>query len=302
MCFFQSLKQNQEKKLPTKIQDLTSKDYLTPLIVGFMFPDMLQRFSPIIINGSDRARFLEDAFSKEYSFMTQKSNLDSAFLQINSTSNFASPMMFFNTTEVETGRKALISNVKLSDKYFYDVVDVIDSLKADMPLKTAATNSARFPIVTPAGLVLQNDTTSSSLVDGGYFENTGLHTTFQLLRLLQNNLEDSLRKRIQPRIIYLRNGDNSLNHPSIGRAYEWSPIFAFFNAWGRKSIPIEYDFNKITPEIFYGNFKAEQHTISLNRAGKNKTIPLGWTLSTDSRAKMNAQFPKTLLNYHKIFK
>lgn len=302
MCFFQSLKQNQESNLPTKIQDLTSKDYLTPLIVGFMFPDMLQRFFPIVIKSSDRARFLEDAFSKEYNYMTNKNNLDSAFLNVNATSNLASPMMFFNSTEVETGRKALISNVKLSDKYFYDVVDVIDSLKADMPMKTAATNSARFPIVTPAGLILQNDTTSSSLVDGGYFENTGLHTTFQLLRLLQNNLVDSLRRRIQPRIIFLRNGDNSLNQPSIGRAYEWSPIFAFFNAWGRKSIPIEYDFNKITPEIFYGNFKAEQFTIPLNRDGKNKTIPLGWTLSMDSRAKINAQFPEILSKYDKIFK
>ena len=305
MCFFQGLKHQGTNQMTRNMSQLSSKDYLTPLLVGFFFPDMMQRICPFIIPGSDRTRYLEDGFSSKFNDITNENTLNEAFLKVSSTADSASPILFFNTTEVETGRKALISNVKLTKAYFYDVVDVIKELKADMPMKTAATNSARFPIVTPPGLLNEDNCKSSSLVDGGYFENTGLHTTFQLLRILQDSLDYPLRERIQPRIIFIRNGDASLSQPTIGRKYEWSPLVAFINAWDRKSIPIEYDFNKITPEIFYPKpkgFKAIQETISLNRNGENKKIPLGWILSEASRSRLNAQMPEILAKYRKIFK
>ena len=48
----------------------------------------------------------------------------------------------------------------------------------DLRLSTAALLSARFPIISPAG-VLRNDADASfgdRVVDGGYFENSGLST------------------------------------------------------------------------------------------------------------------------------
>lgn len=301
ISFFQGLKKQNNGNITKCMNKLTNQDYLTPLLVGFFFPDMVQRFFPYPFESSDRVRYLEDSFSTKFNEISYENTLDSPFLEVCPTDKSSSPMILFNSTEVETGRKALISNVKLTDSYFHDVVDVIHEIESDMPMKTAATNSARFPIVTPPGMLCECKDKSSSLVDGGYFENTGLHSTFQLLRILQDNIEEPDRGRIEPRIIFLKNGESSLNQKPVGNLYEWSPFFAFINAWDRKSITIEYDINKITPEMFYG-VKISQKTIALDRIGNNKNIPLGWTLSDEAINKMNSQIPKVIAEYDKTFK
>ncbi|MDZ7899633.1 MAG: hypothetical protein U5N85_16630 [Arcicella sp.] len=44
------------------MQALSSKDYLSPVVVGFFLPDMFQRIFPFKIEEYDRARYLERCF------------------------------------------------------------------------------------------------------------------------------------------------------------------------------------------------------------------------------------------------
>jgi hypothetical protein len=58
----------------------------------------------------------------------------------------------------------------------------------DILLSTAALNSARFPLITPAGWIETQAVGGfgDSIVDGGYFENSGLTTALDIARVLHN--------------------------------------------------------------------------------------------------------------------
>jgi hypothetical protein len=55
----------------------------------------------------------------------------------------------------------------------------------DLTLAGAANNSARFPVVSPAGNLVPKDTTVGRVVDGGYFDNYGALTAFDLADTLR---------------------------------------------------------------------------------------------------------------------
>lgn len=295
--FYQSLKFQKEKKINDKMQKVCGNDFLTPLAIGFLFRDMIQRMIPLPIPQFDRARFLEDGFSYYYSKNIQKSTLDSSFLTINKLVNYSNPIVIYNSTEVETGRKSVISNVKPTDNYFWDTVDALDSIKADIPLKTAISLSARFPIVTPPALIKRDGKKIVHLVDGGYFENTGLHTIFQILRMMNGTLKPSQKLRIRPTILFLKNGGTELNmNPKTKRVdalkndYEYAPIYAFINAWDRKSIPIHYELSKIVCEIYKTpSIDTEANIIPYYLNRKQRKLPLGWTLSDKSKEEIQRQ-------------
>src|SRR5262249_42010606 len=62
----------------------------------------------------------------------------------------------------------------------YDGVTV---LGADVPISTAATMSARFPVISPTGgMVNLGDKVQMRVTDGGLFENFGAVTAEQVLR------------------------------------------------------------------------------------------------------------------------
>lgn len=299
--FYHSMKEQKVDDIQTKIKKLSQQDFLSSLLVGFFFSDMWQRFIPIKIPKADRARYLENSFAKNYEEITNNNLSEVKLLEEATQSNGNSPILLFNTTEVETGKKAIISNVKLSDRYFFDVVDVLEFAQKDMLKVSSATSSARFPIVTPAGLVKEDKYSSSSLVDGGYFENTGLHSAYQLLKLIQNEVAVEYRERIRIKIIFLRNGvgdtQTDVKQSKVGRKYEWSPLLAFFNAWDRKSVPIEYDSRAIIPDAYYQPFRAEFYTFALNRKGENEGIPLGWNLSSNSVNKIEKSLADSLMSF-----
>src|SRR5262249_8996055 len=63
----------------------------------------------------------------------------------------------------------------------------------DVPMSTAVVLSARFPYVTPAAHYLQaggSGLQSRRLVDGGYFDNTGVETWLDLIRFLESIVKE----------------------------------------------------------------------------------------------------------------
>ena len=105
----------------------------------------------------------------------------------------AAPALLVNTTEVETGRRRVISPFPIDVTYpdqavwFYDDLGVApfyngdeQGAKAihvrDIRVSTAVGISARFPYVLPAATVMRGRS-AVHLVDGGYFDNSGVETT-----------------------------------------------------------------------------------------------------------------------------
>ena len=112
--------------------------------------------------------------------------------------NSTVPVLFLNTTHVETGKRYITAPLKAG---MHDSQDLLSLLGSDMPLSTAAHNSARFTYVSPPGRIQRGDTLEfGHVVDGGYFENSGLATLREILDVVQSR--DSGAK---PIVLYLCN-------------------------------------------------------------------------------------------------
>jgi hypothetical protein len=130
------------------------------------------------------------------------------------------PLLILNATHVESGRRAIATHLapcfKVQRKtgnsdgnyirLFVDSYDIHDWLAGasatsrscadpargqqavaavlDLTLVSAAHNSARFPLISPAGTMLRGQETHARLVDGGYFENYGAAAAVDLVDAL----------------------------------------------------------------------------------------------------------------------
>jgi hypothetical protein len=146
------------------------------------------------------------------------------------------PLLLLNATSMENGRPVLVSDIHTPvvspdarncknlfvvaqnafELYATNpfkpteiVADVMGScvypnleVAADMRLSTATVLSARFPIISPAGSFRYEDSfrnlITDHVVDGGYFDNSGLETVNQILPVLAS-------KGLQPIVLYLTN-------------------------------------------------------------------------------------------------
>jgi hypothetical protein len=94
------------------------------------------------------------------------------------------------------------------------VHDPFDTLVADMPVSTAMNMSARFPIVEPAGgIVDAKGKRAYHVVDGGIYENFGAQTVKDLLHfvLIARELRDSDPKKGVRPLVVLVSTDHELD-------------------------------------------------------------------------------------------
>ncbi len=149
------------------------RDYLSPLLTAMLIPDMLQKFSPVSVNSVDRAQYLEDGWADAYhdtevqafkppidpiktAIDSLYSTLDKPFTSLwnNDTIRYRLPVLFLNATQAETGRKGILTPLVIrDDPHFANVIDIQEEVYRHIALKTAASISARFPIVTPPATI-----------------------------------------------------------------------------------------------------------------------------------------------------
>jgi hypothetical protein len=197
-------------------------DLLSPLLGTMLFPDALQRILPVPVDRFDRVRALEYAFEASWYRACTNQSLeacDAHRLARPISDLYGStdvPKMFFNVTEVESGRIEPLATARLAEAPPNEDAEVCkgaeveatgglvlqDILKRarshdngiDPALSTSAVLSARFPYVTPAGRVEIADAKDGKrlcvrrYVDGGYFENSGSWLVNSLVRKMLNEI------------------------------------------------------------------------------------------------------------------
>ena len=285
-----------------QFRKITRDDYLSAVSAALLFPESIQRIIPVPIPRLERAKWLEDSWADSYHDNLGLKTLDESLMQLYQTTagyNYDLPSLLLNGTLAESGQKTITSNLQLDPRYFKDVVSTLDVLGTDVPLKTAASLSSRFPIVTNGGLIERDsaDRTGRNrrygghVVDGGYLDNSGVETCIQLL----NNLVPSIRrlatldsaKRVTviPYIIFIQNSNTVGQLPrkrSMLQAIR-IPLLGFFNAWDNGSITRDNMFNSFMDR--FANPKTNYLTL---RLAYNDNYPLGWFLS-DSAARSLSQ-------------
>lgn len=190
----------------TRMRRAMDADLLSPLLGAFLFPDALQRILPVPVPAFDRVRALEYTFEQSWRRACHEQSAepcDGDRLARSVADLYGSsdvPYLFFNVTEVESGRIVPLSSARLgkppaphadgacvgadvtsgSGQVLQDIlarsIGRVDG--GNPPLSTAAVLSARFPYVTPAGRIeIAQDYHGAKCVrryvDGGYFENSG---------------------------------------------------------------------------------------------------------------------------------
>jgi hypothetical protein len=202
-------------------QQLVAGDFLSAVVAGLAYRDNFIAGNPVTGRAfwPDRAVLLEQAFERRYYQVTEKGALlcDETFdtglcrrfgYHPDPQKNRGAwlPLLFINGTSVATGRRIILGDVPANDDVAndqvlfplaYDLMELrreSDGTAAhdpkeqarDLYLSTAATMSARFPLISPHGLIRDHaGHVVDRIVDGGYFENDGLATAADLVRILE---------------------------------------------------------------------------------------------------------------------
>jgi hypothetical protein len=175
-----------------QVLDVLGQDFLTPVSVGLLYPDFLQRFMPVAIF-DDRAAIFERGLETGFTEVIGQDTLSHSFAALTTGSERPWPALFLNSTWSENGRRIVAAGLDLSHtNALYS--DLLDRLGYDIRLSTAAHNSARFPLVSPPGSwtmkiddpkqreALGEVKMLQRLQDGGLFENYGAATALEILQ------------------------------------------------------------------------------------------------------------------------
>jgi hypothetical protein len=108
-------------------------------------------------------------------------------------------LLFINGTHQETGKRIITAHTKVDASNFVDAFDFHAIAEHDVRLSTAVLNSARFPLVSPAGAIINRRDQSSTkyghrghILDGGYFENNGSETMREIAEAVARELQKEI--------------------------------------------------------------------------------------------------------------
>jgi len=306
------------------------RDFLSPAVGMLLGPDLVQRFLPFGVGQFDRSLGLERAWEAAWQEETGSRRFAEPFLDLwRGEHGLDVPSLILNGTHVETGRRILTSNLVPTrtpgeSPEFYDAYHMHDILNADLPLSTAAHNSARFTYVSPAGsLMTEVDgemVLRGHVVDGGYFENSGATTVLEVLKVLETLCDldatgrfgflgqvalaagtQSPSCRGDFHVIYIQNDPKSAPDykvkqfdptldapPDSGLSETLSPIRALMRT---RSARGSYAVKSLKAAVGRRNFRDFSlcDEMSVGENMEKVPLPLGWQLSDNSQQAMDRQ-------------
>jgi hypothetical protein len=181
------------------------QDFLGPMFLAGLYADLTQRILPGRLL-PDRAAALEQSWEEAWANMmrdpdaknlapTAGNPMRAPFHDLKPGDKDWRPLLLANGTSEKTGRRIITSQLKIEGDKFPDAIDFFHEIKTEMNLSTALHNSARFTYLDAAGnIVLASTDPRASkdtgvrpdrILDGGYFENFGAATAFDLLQALR---------------------------------------------------------------------------------------------------------------------
>lgn len=177
-------------QMETRLAAFTGDDALSPTMAGLLYPDLIQRFLPAPIPFfPDRAEALERAWETSWARCPEGLTcggdlMSGAFLDLwRDAGDRWIPLVIINGASEERGRRILTTPVRFAPHQI-DAEDFHDTVGADVRASTAIHNGARFPYISPAGSLWKGEERRGHIVDGGYFEATGLEAARELARAI----------------------------------------------------------------------------------------------------------------------
>jgi hypothetical protein len=172
---------------PPKATAALGMDFVSPPVAGMLYYDLLQRFFFLPIPFFDRSRALEDSFRQAFSAIPGRP-FERQMLDVYAGCE-GLPRLMLNSTNVETGQRVVLSPFGDDRKTFHGILEAMraDFGASSQDLAGWVHHSARFPGISPAGTVRRVRPTKSGvdgsfrLIDGGYFDNSGVESVLDLI-------------------------------------------------------------------------------------------------------------------------
>jgi hypothetical protein len=325
------------------------RDPLALIVASMFFGDLFQRFYPIPVAAWDRSLGLELAFEPRHNKIIKSDdsnpestkneciNLNESFyetqgvegpfyddkqkIRIRGYSN-PTPFMVLNTTEVDNGRRYLISPFRIDARYtdadFHEPwpAGVENVQFRDLAYSTAAGLSARFPLISPYGFFPEQRV--RRFIDGGLYDNSGAVTANEIISSLQDidrfaakELEGKDGKsydnpdynlfRFEPFSILDKNtvdlNSNYANPEQLAKnnkfeIFGWTALTSVFSTRGSRTGNAVDNFvtrGYTKPDKLDRKVLIEKEFLLAGMPKPLFSIPLGWKLSCQARAFINDQ-------------
>jgi hypothetical protein len=128
------------------------------------------------------------------------------------------PVLLFNGTHQETGKRIITSQLRVDQSVFFDAFDFFVLTAREVALSTAVMNSARFPGVSPSGALVKSGENGAvelrgHIIDGGFFENNGAITVREVI---DASLKNKSLTNWKPLVIEIIN-DVSIGEEDLAR-------------------------------------------------------------------------------------
>jgi hypothetical protein len=280
-------------------------DFVAPAIATLLYPDMIQRYLPWPIQSFDRSRALEEGWQRAFAHAPDRPFEGTLSALYEGCERL--PHLMLNSTVVETGQRAVLTllatNPHGADPVLIDHFDAMDEKYTawKQSLAGLAHHSARFPVVSPAGTVEETGkdgkrTSAFRLVDGGYFDNSGIQTALELIGYLQQEAQ----RGFTPLLILVRNDPDRTRRckgpctPGTGVLFPEvaSVIGGLYNARGAHAESSLQSIDRVLepPKVF---------DLVVGEQTPAARAPLGWSLSDSVRKTLDQEADVVAANYAK---
>jgi predicted acylesterase/phospholipase RssA len=293
--FFSLLDNSKKQKTSGDIQKegrtYLSQDFLSHTMARLLGPDLLKPLFPLDFI-YDRAAALEHAMESTPMKNSVAESMSQPFSMFCPNGNARLPILFINTTRMQDGRPAVISNIRVNDAVYGKRLDVLSTIPSndDIRLSTAVVMGARFPYISPAGRLENN-----YFVDGGYFDNSGAGVVHETLIELRRIIDDSLKKDDRHWLgklkFYVLHATNStLEEPTVDKVHPivndlFAPVKTLLGAYSAQT-----HFNNSRLSRYLMSFpkgSAGYIRFNLYRPGEQDNIPMNWVISRENLKKMD---------------
>ena len=269
------------------VQEYLRTDFLTFTVARMLGPDVFRHIFPFQFvddRGAALARVLEegpDPGSLLYDSM--KTNFSKLITQKGQP--YSLPILCINTTRMQDGLPAVISNIDFSDPRYNQRLDFLDLLdeKKDIKLSTAVVLGASFPYVSPAGRIDSAGIKDKAnyFVDGAYFDNSGSGVVNEMVNvLLRDELYLQYKNKIKIYILHIANSPiegvplTKVN-PMVNDLA--APVKTLLGAYGTQTTINDYRLMNLMKYNFPGDTLYRK--INLYDEGENPNYSMNWVIS-----------------------
>jgi hypothetical protein len=314
---------NKQKLLLPQAQQFLSTDFLSYTLARMLGPGaLINLIVPII---PDRARALEYSLeqgAKGSAGVNRFFNTEfSRLIARKADKNYNLPILAINVTQMQDGNPALISNIKIDSSVSKSRLDILAQIQngKDLSLSTATILSARFPYLSPAGLIVQKTRnpadTAKTLdqhhyyVDGGYFDNSGAGVIQEMIQNIErlkndtayhnnNQIKFDLKQLKKLRYVIIHITNTRVRKDNLPRIHPFkndffAPVVTISGTYGSQTAVN----NSRLENYFYSlnrNDKAltktglnEYFDVNLYTRSLKENYPMNWVISDSVLHKMN---------------